>query len=113
LILWIDAQLSPRLAPWIQQRFGIDARAIRDLNLLRADDERIFLAARAAQAVVLTKDRDFVRLLARLGPPPAVIWVTCGNTSNSRLEAVLSAAMPKAMAHLHAGDSLVEIRDSL
>jgi predicted nuclease of predicted toxin-antitoxin system len=53
-----------------------------------------------------------VRLLARLGPPPAVIWVTCGNTSNSRLQDILSTAMPKAMALLQAGDWLVEVRDS-
>jgi hypothetical protein len=32
----------------------------------------------------MTKDRDFVEMLQRLGPPPKVAWVTCGNTSNAR-----------------------------
>ena len=33
---------------------------------------------------MITKDRDFVELLGRLGPPPKIIWITCGNTSNTR-----------------------------
>lgn len=62
--------------------------------------------------MVLTKDRDFVSLLGRLGPPPAVLWVTCGNTSNLRLQEVLTNAMPQALGLLRAGESLVEISDA-
>jgi predicted nuclease of predicted toxin-antitoxin system len=96
----------------MRQRLGIDARCVRDLGLLHADDSAIFLAARTADAVVLTKDRDFVSLLGRLGPPPSILWVTCGNTSNARLQEVLAAAIPQAMALLKAGESLVEISDA-
>ena len=38
----------------------------------------------------MTKDSDFVLLLDKLGAPPQVIWVTCGNTSNARLKEVLN-----------------------
>jgi len=46
LILWIDAQLSPNLAPWIEEAFEVTVRPIRDLGLLGATDREIFEAAR-------------------------------------------------------------------
>lgn len=59
----------------------------------------------------MTKDNDFVTLLQRHGPPPQVIWLTCGNTSNARLQTLLLAALPQALALLAADERLVEIRD--
>lgn len=51
MILWLDAQLSPLMAPWLEERFpGLLVRAVRDLNLRDADDREIFRAARAAAA---------------------------------------------------------------
>ena len=88
MICWIDAQLSPQLASWLATRFGVTAYAVRDLGLRDATDREIFDAVRTAGAVVITKDRDFPELLARLGPPPQVIWVTCGNTSNARMHQI-------------------------
>jgi predicted nuclease of predicted toxin-antitoxin system len=89
LTIWLDAQLSPDLAAWMQAECGVAAIPLRELGLRDADDPRIFAAARAAAAVVLTKDSDFVLLLERFGPPPQVIWLTCGNTSNAYLRALL------------------------
>jgi predicted nuclease of predicted toxin-antitoxin system len=60
-------------------------------DLENASDEQIFAAARAVHACVLTKDADFLRLLETFGPPPQILWLTCGNTSNARLRQVLSA----------------------
>ena len=74
-----------------------------------ASDEAIFEAARAAGAVVMSKDSDFVDLLIRRGPPPQVIWVTCGNTSNLRMRTVLSNALGPATVLLLGGEPLVEI----
>ena len=73
---WIDAQLSPALAPWISETFAAEAFSVRWFGLQHASDEEIFIAARKAKAVVITKDRDFVQLLERFGPPPKLIWVT-------------------------------------
>jgi predicted nuclease of predicted toxin-antitoxin system len=75
VILWIDAQLSPALARWIREAFGIEAQAVRDLRLHNAKDPLIFKAARDARAVVMSKDEDFRLLVERLGPPPQVPWV--------------------------------------
>ena len=112
MTIWIDAQLSPSLARWIIERFQIEARAVRDLGLRDVRDPEIYRAAREADAGVMTKDGDFVALLERLGPPPRVLWVTCGNTSNARLREVLQTALPTALMQLERGDALVEISDA-
>jgi predicted nuclease of predicted toxin-antitoxin system len=83
--------------------------ALRDLGLRDANDRAIFFAAKQASAIVMTKDSDFSRLLDDYGPPPQVIWITCGNTSNTRLRQILISALPKALELLEAGEKLVEI----
>ena len=107
--IWVDAQMSPAIATWISSNYAVNAVAIRDLGLRDAEDKEIFEAARQENAVVMTKDSDFVLLLDKMGPPPQVIWVTCGNTSNARLKEVLTITLPKALDLLNFGEKLVEI----
>jgi predicted nuclease of predicted toxin-antitoxin system len=38
MIVWIDAQISPALAPWLADRFGVEARHVSDLDLVEASD---------------------------------------------------------------------------
>lgn len=109
MTLWVDAQLSPSIATWISTTFGIEAIALRDLGLRDAEDYEIFEAAKARNAIVLTKDSDFVDLVDRLGAPPQIIWLTCGNTSNARLREILGETLPRALELLAAGETLVEI----
>lgn len=111
--LWLDAQLSPHLAPWITKQLGIEAYSLEYLELDTAEDEEIFDAARKAGAVVVTKDEDFVGLSRRLGAPPQLVWISCGNTSNAYLRNVLRATLKDALTVLAAGDVLVEISDAL
>ena len=109
--LWVDAQLSPALAQWIAENFAdIEVIAVRDLGLRDAEDPVIFDSARNADATVMTKDSDFLELQKRLGAPPKIIWVTCGNTSNARLKGILSASLQNAVELLEGGEVLVEIR---
>ena len=109
MIFWIDAQLSPAIANWITRTFAVNAVPLRDLGLRDATDREIFLAARRQLAIVVTKDRDFVRLVADLGCPPQVVWITCGNTSNANLKEILSNQLPGALQLLSSGQELVEI----
>jgi predicted nuclease of predicted toxin-antitoxin system len=109
MTIWIDAQMSPAIAAWIGSNFAMNAIAIRDLGLRDAADKEIFEAARRENAIVMTKDSDFVLLLDRLGAPPQVIWVTCGNTSNARLKEILTNTLPKTLELLKSGEQLVEI----
>jgi predicted nuclease of predicted toxin-antitoxin system len=101
--------MSPAIAEWISSNFAVGAAAVRDLGLRGAKDEEIFQAARREKVVVMTKDSDFVSLLDRLGAPPQLIWVTCGNTSNARLKEILKVTLPKAIRLLESGERLVEI----
>jgi predicted nuclease of predicted toxin-antitoxin system len=111
MIIWIDAQLPPVIAEWITARFDAQAAAVRDLGLRDASDQAIFAAARQSNAVVMTKDSDFVQLLDAYGPPPQVILITCGNSSNARLKFVLDQTLARAISLIQAGESLVEIGD--
>ncbi len=82
---------------------------MRDIGFREAEDLVIFMAARDAGAVVITKDTDFVLLQQRLGPPPQIVWLTCGNTSNAHLRGLLALAWPRVAELLAAGEPLVEV----
>lgn len=111
MLLWIDAHLSPALAPWLRTTFGVEAVPLRELGLRDAEDVTIFSQARAAGAVLLTKDSDFVELVSRHGSPPQILWLTCGNTSNVALQWILAHAWTRAAELLLAGEPLVEISE--
>lgn len=105
--LCLDAQLSPALASWIASSFSVQCTPVRDLHLRDATDRQIFMSARKAGAVLVSKDADFLRLLEQHGPQ--VIWVTCGNTTNLRLQALIRAAWPQLLTLLETGEPLVEL----
>ena len=109
MTIWIDAQLSPAIAVWITRKFACDAVAIRDLGLRDSEDEEIFLTAKKANAIVMTKDSDFLVLLDRFGTPPKIIWLTCGNTSNARLKEIFTSTLQAAIELLEKGEEIVEI----
>ena len=110
--LWLDAHLSPALAPWLEDTFDLSVLAVQaETSLISGKDRDSFLAAKEARAIVMTKDRDFVDLLDRLGPPPHVIWLTCGNTSNRMLRQILSATLHEALQLIDNGEPLIEISD--
>ena len=113
MIIWIDAQLSPAIAKWIREEFQVEAIAIRELGLRDATDLEIFTAARKESATVMTKDADFPQLLETKGPPPKIIWITCGNTSNAYLRTILEKTFRHAIEFLNAGENLVEISDNI
>ncbi|NCC49724.1 MAG: hypothetical protein EOM20_00780 [Spartobacteria bacterium] len=109
MTIWIDAQLAPSLATWITNTFGVKTHAVKELNMRDAKDFQIFQAAREANAIVLTKDVVFPHLLQQHGPPPKVLWLTCGNTSNENIRRILSATLTNALDMFDSGESIVEI----
>lgn len=110
--IWVDAQLSPVIAQWLSSTCDVEAVAVKDLRLRDARDRDIFLSAREAKAIILTKDRDLADLVTQLGSPPQILWLTCGNTSNAKLKAILAKAWPVAVRLLKAGELIVEISDT-
>ena len=108
--MWVDAQLPPALARWLADAYAVHAQHVQDVELLSADDPVIFAAARAGgAAIVITKDDDFVELVGRHGPPPQVVWVTCGNVRNAKLRAIVLNAWPRVAELLAHGEPLVEL----
>ncbi len=109
MTLWLDAQLPPQIVIWIRNNFAIDAVALRDIGLRDATDNVIFEAAKKANATLVSKDSDFVELILRFGPPPKLIWLTCGNVSNAALQVLLGAKLAAAVALLEGGEPIVEL----
>jgi predicted nuclease of predicted toxin-antitoxin system len=88
----VDAQLSPLIARWLANRFGVEATHVSEAGQLHASD------------------RDFVEIVRLSGPPPRVIWVTRGNTSNRRVAVNLEKTFEQALQMPKSGESLVEIK---
>jgi predicted nuclease of predicted toxin-antitoxin system len=59
--------------------------------------------------IIMSKDSDFVDLVCRLGSPPQILWLTCGNVTNRNLKRILTATLPEAIIQLQHGESVVEI----
>jgi predicted nuclease of predicted toxin-antitoxin system len=110
--IWVDAQLPPTLASWLNSGFEVEALSLKDLGLRDARDIEIFEAARAANAVIMTKDSDFIDLVCRLGIPPQIIWLTCGNATNRNLRQLLSKTLTDTLEKLQQGEIIVEINNS-
>jgi predicted nuclease of predicted toxin-antitoxin system len=109
VIIWLDAHLSPAIASWMSLEFSVSAVAVRDLGLRDAKDQEIFAAAKQANAIVMTKDIDFVRLVEKSGIPPQVILLTCGNTSNAQWKQILKRSFDRTTEWLRKGEPVVEI----
>jgi len=107
--IWIDAQPPPALANWLTATFNLEAVALRDLSLRDGQDIEIFEAARVENVVIMTKDSDFIDLVCRLGTPPQILWLTCGNVTNRNLRQLLTATLPTALEELLQGEMIVEI----
>lgn len=111
MLCWLDCQLSPKTALWLTQDFGCVCEALVQTLLAHEDDAQIFARAAKAGAIIITKDSDFADLVALHGPPPQVILITVGNTSDEALRRTLAQTFVTAMALLRAGEPIVEIGD--
>ena len=92
-------------------KFSCGRISLKDIGLRDAEDFDIFHAAKRADAVVLTKNADFLMLLDKFGVPPQIIWLTRGNTSNARFKEILTVHFTEALRLLESGEPLIEISD--
>lgn len=104
----LDAHISPSLAVWITDNFAIPCYSMSYLGLSSASDEEIFEEATKREALIISKDVDFLNLQNRLGAPPKILWLTCGNTSKQRLKEIFTNHLQEALDALQDND-LVEI----
>ena len=55
--------------------------------------------------MLVSKDSDFLDRVTRLGPPPQLLYVTCGNTSTCFLKEVFVWVFPEARQLLREGEA--------
>lgn len=110
---WIDANLPPQLAVWLNEKFSVQAYSLKELKLLQTADKEIYNLASKNNIIILTKDEDFAELLRLKGAPPKVIWVTVGNISNQQLKKIILDCFEKAVQKLETENNLVEITTSI
>ncbi|MBF0455787.1 MAG: DUF5615 family PIN-like protein [Magnetococcales bacterium] len=78
--LFLDQNLSRRMAPMLQERFpGTVSAAL--LNMKRSSDQEIWEYARENGFVIVTRDSDFQDMSVVLGSPPPVIRLLMRNPS--------------------------------
>jgi predicted nuclease of predicted toxin-antitoxin system len=101
----VDAQLPPALARWIATQPGHTADHVADVLAATERDTTIVSHAVANNAVIVTKDADFLNL----APPPPLRIVATGNMPNKALLAVFENQFTAAVAKLVDGSLVVEI----
>lgn len=104
----IDAQLPPALARWIENQ-GYVAEHVHDFAGERATDRFLWRYAANVDAVIITKDEDFVLLHSIEPEGAAVVWIRIGNTRKNFLLEWFSSLFPKVILALERGEKLIEI----
>ncbi len=87
-MLLFDQNLSHKLIQRISNLFP-NSDHVKNLDMAEADDYTIWKYARDNNLTLVTQDVDFVELSVLEGIPPKIIWLRCGNTSTSNIEAIL------------------------
>ena len=105
----IDAQLPPALARALIEQ-GHEAEHLEDAGLRHAEDSAVWDYAVRNQAVLLTKDEDFVEHYRRRDGGPIIVWLRIGNASKKALLAWFMPLLPAILDRIHAGDRLIELR---
>ncbi|HMN28205.1 MAG TPA: hypothetical protein PKE45_08625 [Caldilineaceae bacterium] len=62
--IWLTADLSPKIAPWIRQTFAFEAQAVRAVGLATARAVDVYIAACASADVILTRTESMASYAA-------------------------------------------------
>ena len=105
----IDAQLPPVLARLLESH-GHVAEHVADIGLRHAEDSPIWTYALSHQAIIITKDGDFLQRIRQAKFSPVIVWLSIGNTSRSALLDYFAPLLPQIETLIAHGDRLIEIR---
>ena len=108
MLFIVDAQLPPALARLLESR-GHDAKHVAELGLTAAEDVHIWRYASRHNAVLVTKDEDFVTLSTLKNDGPAIIWIRVGNTRKQALLTWFERLLPIIEQALAKGEKLLEL----
>ena len=105
----VDNQLPPALARLILTELGSEAIHVADVGLRDASDSQLWEYASANDAVLISKDEDFVAMyIAR--PTARLVWVRIGNCRRGFLLEAFRLAWPRICARLANREGFVEVR---
>jgi predicted nuclease of predicted toxin-antitoxin system len=105
----IDAQLPPALARWVASQ-GHTAQHVLELGLAASGDPAVWDHARASNAVIISKDEDFVDRWLLYSGGVRLIWIRKGNCSNAALLAWISPLWADTVWRLESGEEFIELR---
>ena len=106
----IDAQLPPALARWLSAN-GHEAQHVMDLDMMSATDQEIWTKAEQQNAIIITKDEDFVVLRNTTEESqPAVVWLRVGNSRKAELLSWFEKLLPQIISELERGEALIEVQ---
>jgi predicted nuclease of predicted toxin-antitoxin system len=111
LTFLVDAQLPPALARWIADR-GHQARHVFDVDLQAASDAAVWEYARRENAVLVSKDEDFVDGWLLTEQSTSLIWIRKGNCSNRALMTWFERLWAETVSRLERGERFIELRAS-
>jgi predicted nuclease of predicted toxin-antitoxin system len=94
-LIWLDANISPSIALWLNNNFEVECKSCFILNMQKENDIAIYRSAKEANAIFVTKDRDFTLLQAIHKSPPKLILLNSGNVSNADLKEILLKTFQK------------------
>lgn len=97
--LLFDQNLSRRLPALLAAEFPASQQVLL-AGLATAADRAVCVYAAAHGLAVVSKDADFQKLSAALGPPPKVVWLRVGNRPTRDVEALLRSRAADVRAFL-------------
>lgn len=97
------------MARWISNQ-GHQGTHLFDIGLKAATDTVVWEHARNENAVIISKDEDFVDRWLLSETPVALIWIRKGNCSTQALIAWLGPLWAEALKRLEQGERLIELR---
>jgi predicted nuclease of predicted toxin-antitoxin system len=112
LEFWIDLNLPPVMAKWLQEDFQVSAKSFKELNFETEEDILVFrkAATRINTIVITTKDIDFKNLVNDSSTPPKILYLNVGNISNKMLKEIIYKSFAEVIRIFSETDnSLIEI----
>lgn len=102
----LDEQLSPRIARWLRRK-GFEADHVAEFGLLAMPDASVVAKAVELNAVIVSKDADY--LAWPNGLPVPLVSIRVGNVGNARLILTLDAQWDGVMERLRDGERVVRV----
>ena len=89
--------ISPSIAKWLNEVYNLTAISFYKLNFHIESDYNIFMKAKENDVIFITKDKDYINLLATFKAPPYIILLKTGNLSNTDLKKLLQKSLQKCL----------------